>query len=152
MVGILAYLVLVLALRATGKRALTKLNAFDLVVTVALGSTLASVLLSESVALVEGVTAFVLLLTMQYVVSWLATRSTHVERLVSSEPSLVYSDGFLLPVMRRQRVTHDDLRQAARKKGYARPGRRPGDRPGERREPERAVLVPAPAAGAGRRR
>ena len=37
--GVLAYTMLVLLLRTSGKRTLSKLNAFDLVVTVALGST-----------------------------------------------------------------------------------------------------------------
>ena len=41
-VGVLAYSALVLLLRISGKRTLTKMNAFDLVVTVALGSTLAT--------------------------------------------------------------------------------------------------------------
>jgi len=50
LVGVLAYSALVLTLRVSGKRTLTKLNAFDLVVTVALGSTLATVLLSKDVA------------------------------------------------------------------------------------------------------
>ena len=40
LVGTLAYATLVLFLRISGKRTLSKLNAFDLVVTVALGSTL----------------------------------------------------------------------------------------------------------------
>ncbi len=53
-VGVLAYLALVLLLRVSGKRTLSKMNAFDLVVTVALGSTLATVLLSTSVALARG--------------------------------------------------------------------------------------------------
>jgi uncharacterized membrane protein YcaP (DUF421 family) len=56
-VGTLAYAALVLLLRATGKRTLSKMNAFDLVVTVALGSTLATVLLSKDIALAEGVVA-----------------------------------------------------------------------------------------------
>lgn len=50
-VGGLAYAGLVLLLRLTGKRTLSKMNAFDLVVTVALGSTLATILLSKDVAL-----------------------------------------------------------------------------------------------------
>ena len=53
--GTLAYAFLVLALRGAGKRTLAKLNAFDLVVTVAFGSVLASILLSEGVALAQGV-------------------------------------------------------------------------------------------------
>ncbi|MDP9398666.1 MAG: hypothetical protein M3P96_13010 [Actinomycetota bacterium] len=45
-VGGLAYLALVALLRISGKRTLAKLNAFDLILTVALGSTLATVLLT----------------------------------------------------------------------------------------------------------
>ncbi len=61
-VGVLAYLALVLLLRVSGKRTLSKMNAFDLVVTVALGSTLATVLLSTDVALATGILAFTLLI------------------------------------------------------------------------------------------
>ena len=43
--GFAAYASLVVLLRVSGKRTLSKLNAFDLVVTVALGSTLATMLL-----------------------------------------------------------------------------------------------------------
>ena len=68
-VGTLAYAALIATLRVSGKRTLAKLNAFDLVVTVALGSTLASVLTSSSVALAQGVTAFVTLIGLQFVVS-----------------------------------------------------------------------------------
>jgi uncharacterized membrane protein YcaP (DUF421 family) len=50
LVGVLAYVSLVAFLRICGKRTLAKLNAFDLVVTVALGSTLSAVLLQESIA------------------------------------------------------------------------------------------------------
>lgn len=39
LVGALAYLTLVLLLRIAGKRTLSKMNAFDLVANVALGST-----------------------------------------------------------------------------------------------------------------
>ena len=74
-VGTLAYAVLLLSLRDSGKRTLAKLNAFDLVVTVALGSTLATILLSESVALAEGVTGLILLILLQYVVAFFSVRS-----------------------------------------------------------------------------
>ena len=57
-VGGVRHSALILFLRLSGKRTLAKLNAFDLVVTVALGSTLSSVILSKSVALLEGLLAF----------------------------------------------------------------------------------------------
>ena len=117
-VGTCAYLALVLLLRVSGKRTLAKLNAFDFVVTVALGSTLATVLLSSTVALAEGVTALVLLVVLQYLVAWASVRSGRVERLVKSEPTLVYRDGFLPAAMRRERVSEGELLQAARGQGH----------------------------------
>lgn len=65
LVALLAYGSLVLVLRFAGKRALSKLNAFDFVVTVALGSTLATVLLSGDVAFLEGFLAFAMLALLQ---------------------------------------------------------------------------------------
>ena len=118
-VGTTAYLALVALLRVSGKRTLAKLNAFDLVVTVALGSTLATVLLSSDVALSEGVTALALLVGLQWAVAFASRRSRRVERLVKSEPALVYRDGFLPEAMKRERVTADELRQAARSDGHA---------------------------------
>jgi len=118
-VGGVAYAALIVLLRVSGKRTLAKLNAFDFVVTIALGSTLATVLLSSTVALAEGVTALALLIGLQYLVAWASTRSRIVERLVKSEPTLVYRDGFLRGAMRRERVTPDELRQAARSQGRA---------------------------------
>ncbi len=118
-VGTCAYAALIVLLRASGKRTLSKLNAFDFVVTVALGSTLATVLLSSSVALAEGVLALALLVGLPYGVAWASVRSRRVERLVKSEPQLVYRHGFLSGAMRRERVTADELYQSARRQGHA---------------------------------
>ena len=118
-VGVCAYVALLLLLRASGKRTLAKLNAFDFVVTVALGSTLATVLLSSEVALAEGVLAMAVLVALQFFVAWLSVRSRRVEGLVKSEPTLLYRSGFLPGPMRRMRVTEDEIRQAARAAGNA---------------------------------
>jgi len=56
-------------LRISGKRTLSKMNACDFIVTVALGSTLATVLLSKDVALAEGLLAFILLIGLQFMVA-----------------------------------------------------------------------------------
>ena len=69
--GVSAYIALIVTLRLSGKRTLAKMNAFDFVVTVALGSTLATVLLSKDVPLAEGVLAFALLIALQFAVAWL---------------------------------------------------------------------------------
>ena len=117
-VGTLAYAGLVLLLRVSGKRTLAKMNAFDLVVTVALGSTLATVLLSKDVALAEGVVAFGLLAGLQFAVTWASVRSAAVRRLVRSEPTLVlYRGTFLDGALRAERLTRDEVRAAIRSHG-----------------------------------
>ena len=114
-----AYLSLLVVLRLTGKRTLSKLNAFDLVVTVALGSTLASVILSSEVSIAEGVLALSLLVALQYAVTWCSVRSDTVKGLAKAEPTLLYRNGFLDGAMRSQRVTHEEVHQAARAQGRA---------------------------------
>ncbi|NBD21282.1 DUF421 domain-containing protein [Aquabacterium fontiphilum] len=117
--GALAYLALVAMLRVTGKRTLSKLNAFDLVVTVALGSTLATILLSKDVALLEGVTALALLIGLQWALTWLSVRSCRVSAWIKAEPRLLFVGGrFLDDAMRRERVTADEVRAVARQHGY----------------------------------
>ncbi len=122
-VGTLAYAALVALLRVSGKRTLAKLNAFDLVVTVALGSTFATVLLSKDVALAEGVLGFTVLAGLQWVVAWLSVRSARFGQLVKSEPRLLLHHGqFLESAMRAERVTHDEVLSALRSAGVTDPG------------------------------
>ena len=120
LVGTLAYVGLVVLLRTTGKRTLSKMNAFDLVVTVALGSTLATVLLNADVALAEGLLAFALLCGLQYAVAFLSVRSPGFRSVVKSEPRLLYGeDGLVASALRDERVTPDEVLAAARSAGHA---------------------------------
>lgn len=116
----LAYIGLVAMLRISGKRTLSKMNAFDFVVTVALGSTLASTILSNSVALAEGLLGMGLLIGLQYVITWLSVRSGTVARLVKDEPTLLYHNGrFLDGQLKRTRVTRSEVQAAIRQTGKA---------------------------------
>lgn len=117
-VGLLAYVTLVLFLRISGKRTLAKLNAFDLVVTVALGSTLSAILLQESIALAEGATALALLIAMRFVVTFISVRSERFAKIVRSEPALLVRDGaFCRAAMKRERITEDEALSAVRAAG-----------------------------------
>ncbi|WP_206352186.1 DUF421 domain-containing protein [Tautonia rosea] len=117
-VGSAAYLALIVLMRITGPRTLSKMNAFDFVVTVAIGSTLATVLLSKEVALIDGVVALALLIMLQWLITWLATRSEQVTRLIKAEPVLLVRDGQMLrQSMDRSRVIEADILQAVRQQG-----------------------------------
>lgn len=117
LVGGAAYVALVAMLRVSGKRTLSKMNAFDLVVTVALGSTLATVLLNRSVPLADGVLALGLLICLQYVMTWASVHSERFQGLIKSEPSLLVSDGRYLDEAMRQRVTKEEVAAALRQHG-----------------------------------
>lgn len=117
-VGCGAYAAVVTLLRVSGKRTLAKLNAFDLVVTVALGSTLATVLLTSSVALAEGVLALALLVALQFALARWSSGSPRTAGWVKSEPVVLLWQGGLLPdELRRERVTAEEVRQALRQQG-----------------------------------
>lgn len=120
-ISTLAYASLVLVLRLAGKRALAKLNAFDLVVTVALGSTLATVLLTKDVALLEGILAFTMLALLQWGVARLSIASDRFRSLVRSTPRLLVENGSLREdAMRQERVTQGEIDAAIRSAGIGR--------------------------------
>lgn len=119
-VGALGYVVLVVLLRVTGKRTMSKWNAFDAVVTIALGSTFATMLLSKQTALVEGVVALALLIGLQYAITAASVRSRGTQRWIKSEPALLLRDGrFLDETLVAERVTRDEVVAAVRASGQA---------------------------------
>lgn len=116
--SVAAYAGLVIVLRISGKRSLAKLNAFDFVVTVAFGSTLATIILSKDVPLAEGLLALVMLAALQFLVSSLSVRFLRVNEAVRSSPTCLVRDGHVLEAeLRRQRVTRSEVAAAIRKEG-----------------------------------
>lgn len=118
--AIVIYLAVVIFLRVTGKRTLSKWNAFDFIVTIALGSTLAASILSKDTAIFEGILGLGLLMGLQFVVTWLSVRSSTVRRLLKSQPTLLLHEGqFQREAMRRERVTESEVRAALRSHGVS---------------------------------
>ncbi|UPQ80913.1 DUF421 domain-containing protein [Pseudomonas knackmussii] len=119
-IGVLAYINLIVLLRISGRRTLSKMNAFDLIVTVALGSTFATILLNRNVSLAEGTLALALLIGLQYLVTWTSVRAGWVRKLVTGEPALLLYQGQMLDgAMQAARVTEDEVRSAVRSSGIA---------------------------------
>ena len=115
------YALIIMLLLVAGKRSLAKLNVFDLVVTIALGSILASTMIVKAISLSEGFTAMAVLVALQFVVSWLSVRVGWFKRLIRSDARLIFRDGrFLEDAMSEERVTHSEVLAAIRKKGHGR--------------------------------
>jgi uncharacterized membrane protein YcaP (DUF421 family) len=116
--GVAAYAVLIAFLRISGKRTLSKMNAFDFVVTVALGSTLSTILVSRDVPLADGLAALATLIVLQFIVAWTSIRVPLLEKALKSAPSLLLHRGELVPEqLRRQRVSAEEVRAAVRSAG-----------------------------------
>jgi uncharacterized membrane protein YcaP (DUF421 family) len=115
LLALFAYGALVILLRISGKRTLSKLNVFDFVFVVALGSVLASTILSPNTTLANGVTAFVVLMAMQVTLSYLCVASHRVDDFVNGRPTLLLHRGrFINDAMKRERVTKEELLAALR--------------------------------------
>ncbi|WP_298255131.1 DUF421 domain-containing protein [uncultured Arthrobacter sp.] len=117
-VGAVSYATLVGLLRVSGKRTLGQLNAFDFVITVALGSTLATILLSSDVAYAEGLAALVLLAGLQFLVAWISARWPAARNTITARPTALVVDGRLQhEELRRNRLTESEVFQAVRVSG-----------------------------------
>ena len=117
--GVLAYAALIVFLRVSGKRTLAKLNAFDFVVTVAIGSTLASALTSKSLPLADAALSLALLVALQFAVAWLTVRVGWFERFVKSRPAAVFRRReFDEDAMIRERLSRDEVLMAIRRSGF----------------------------------
>ncbi|WP_152599514.1 YetF domain-containing protein [Hoeflea sp. BAL378] len=118
--GLLAYPAVILMLRISGKRTLSKFNAFDFIVTIALGSMLASVIVTGSVPLAEGLLALAMLIGLQYGITWLSVRSDRFQTLIKSNPRLLVHRGIYQDrAMRDERVTRAEIAAALHAQGKA---------------------------------
>ena len=118
--GVTAYIALVFFLRLSGKRTLSKMDTFDFVITTALGSALAQVVISKGSALSTGLAAFAVIIGLQFVATWLSKHSHFVRGLIKDEPTLIYFRGeFMEAAMKRERVSADEILAAVRSFGIA---------------------------------
>jgi uncharacterized membrane protein YcaP (DUF421 family) len=119
-VGTLTYFGIILILRVSGKRTLASMNAFDFIITITMGSAFGRILTAKSVSLAESLTAFLLLVCLQYLIAYLEVKSKFFHRLITSQPALLYYNGaFIEKNLRRERIRRNDLLGAVRKKKFA---------------------------------
>ncbi|MGI8936291.1 YetF domain-containing protein [Leptolyngbya sp. BC1307] len=119
-VGTLSYFGLIVWLRISGKRTLSKWNAFDFVVTIAFGSILASAMLTGSTSFFQAMLSIGLLIGLQYLITWLSVRTDKVQALIKAKPTLLLFQGQLLEAMlKKQRVAKGEVLAAIRLSGQS---------------------------------
>jgi uncharacterized membrane protein YcaP (DUF421 family) len=119
--SVIGFVALIALLRISGKRTLSKLNVFDFVFVVAVGSVFASTIISKDVTLIEGIAALGTLVLVQIILAELAARSPFAERIINGEPTLLLSHGRFIPrALKRERITEEEVRAAIRAEGVTR--------------------------------
>lgn len=108
------YIAIILFTRLAGKRSFSKMSSFDFAMTVAIGSMIASTVLSKSVSLASGILGLALIYGLQISVAFFR-RYKGVGEVVDNSP-LMLMDGknILRENLRRAKVTEGDLRSKLR--------------------------------------
>ena len=117
-VGALAYLIMVAIVRVSGKRTLSQLNAFDLIVSVSMGSVLATTITSTDLTLVDGIVGFAVLAGMQCLVAWVSSKKPSARTVITANPTVLVRDGELLhEQIADNRLVESEILQAIRANG-----------------------------------
>ncbi|MCM3359931.1 MULTISPECIES: YetF domain-containing protein [unclassified Psychrobacillus] len=115
LLGIMAYIFLIILLRVAGKRSLAQLNAFDLVITVSIGSVLATIMLDSKISIFDGIAALFVLVALQWIFSFSSRKSNTFDDVVTSDPALLFYNGnFFVKTMEKERIRKDEMIQAVR--------------------------------------
>lgn len=117
--AVCAYILIIVMLRLSGKRSLSKLNIFDSIITIALGSILASIIITKSVTLMDGFVAVAILLIAQQIITLSSLRWPIVEDLINPRPTIVFEQGdFIREKMKQSRITRDEIYAEVRQQGF----------------------------------
>ena len=113
------YLSTLVAIRLAGRRTVAQLSSFDIVVTVAIGSLVASTASSNDPSYVQGMTALVTLLLLQVGIAALRQRSGTLRRVLDFQPETVVDAGRVnLPTgPLTSQMTSEELRSKLRQQG-----------------------------------
>lgn len=108
------YAAVILFTRIAGKRSFSKMSSFDFAMTVAIGSILASTILSASVSLLQGIVGLGAVYVLQMGAAILR-RFNFFSNLIDNQPLLLMDGNTILKAnLKKARVTNDDLRAKLR--------------------------------------
>ena len=112
---VILYLLLTAAVRIMGKRQIGELQPSELVVTLLLSDLAAVPMQENGLPLLNGVLPILVLVALELILSGLMLKFPAVGRLIGGTPQAVIRDGKInVAVMRRLRMTVDDLTEALR--------------------------------------
>src|SRR5579883_2034715 len=116
---ILIYLVLVILLRAFGKRELAQLNPFDLVVLLSLSNTVQNAIIGNDNSLTGGVIGAFTLLAVNYLVVRFLFRHRRLDQVFEGKPTVLIEDGHLVKhALAKELLTRGELLTVLHRQGF----------------------------------
>lgn len=108
------YFATIIFTRLAGKRSFSKMSSFDFAMTVAIGSIIATTVLSKSVSLLQGLVGMAAVYVLQILMA-IIRRLEIVQKLIDNKP-LLLMDGeeILQENLKKARVTESDIRSKLR--------------------------------------
>ena len=114
----IVYFVLLLMIRASGKRTMGQFTPFDMLLVVLLGNAVQNALLGEDTSVAGGLLLAATLITLNWVVGFVSARSQKVEAMIEGSPVLLARNGEIYrEVLRRELISRADFDKAMREAG-----------------------------------
>jgi uncharacterized membrane protein YcaP (DUF421 family) len=108
------YAAVILFTRIFGKRSFSKMSSFDFAMTVAVGSIIATTILSKSVSLMQGIVGLFVIYALQLIAAFFR-RYDRFQNLIDNTPLLLMDGQHILTEnLKKARVTESDLRAKLR--------------------------------------
>jgi uncharacterized membrane protein YcaP (DUF421 family) len=118
--GIVVFVFLYGLMRVIGRRELSSLEPFDLILLVVLGDAVQQGLTQDDYSLTGAILAIGTIAVLQLVVSYANFRFPRLRPLLDGEPIVIVEHGKTIERnMKRERVTFEDLMQSARQQNIA---------------------------------
>jgi len=110
-----AFLLILVITRAVGRRELSSMEPFDLILLVVIGDLVQQGVTQSDYSLTGATTVLVTMAVLVVATAWLSFRFARLRPLLEGEPTLLIADGEILARnLRRERMTVGEIRAEAR--------------------------------------
>ena len=119
--AVVVFIFLIVLTRVIGRRELSSLQPFDLILLIILGDAVQQGLTQDDYSLTGGLLAVGTIAVLQVLVSWISYRFPRTRRVIEGTPIIVIQDGEAIERnLKRERLDLDDVAEEARQQGIAR--------------------------------
>ena len=116
--GVAVYVLVMVLIRVSGKRAVGQFTPFDLILLILIGNAVQNGINGGDNSLTGAAIMATTLVALNYLVAFVTSRSRAAEKVVEGVPVVLARDGRLFrSVLRRELVSEEDFREALRMNG-----------------------------------